>query len=155
MAGTSPPALSKSMFTVLSFQTQSAAKQKTRWSFLRQRADECFVQRESMHTSSGAAYGRDGDGGDAPESSYYKNRENRSLCQPRLLMKVWRAKLCDVWAGDFSCSFLRLQVRRLCSSCSFSDEQPRPFCHSPAFPRERLARHTRSSWDRAEKNTGK
>jgi hypothetical protein len=44
-------------------------KQKTRWGFLRQRADECFVLRNSMHTSSGAAYGRDDDGGDAPESS--------------------------------------------------------------------------------------
>jgi hypothetical protein len=44
-------------------------KQKTRWGFLRQRADECFVLRNSMHTSSGAACGRDDDGGDAPESS--------------------------------------------------------------------------------------
>jgi hypothetical protein len=33
MAGTSPPALSKSMFTVLSFQTQSAAKQKPAGAF--------------------------------------------------------------------------------------------------------------------------
>jgi hypothetical protein len=48
----------------------SRRKQKTRWSFLRQRADECFVLRNSMHTSSGAAYGRDDDGGDAPESSF-------------------------------------------------------------------------------------
>jgi len=46
-----------------------AEKQKTRWSFVRQRADECFVLRNSMHTSSGAACGRDDDGGDAPESS--------------------------------------------------------------------------------------
>jgi hypothetical protein len=44
-------------------------KQKTRWGFLRQRADECFVLRNSMHTSSGAAYGRDDGGCDAPESS--------------------------------------------------------------------------------------
>jgi hypothetical protein len=46
-----------------------AEKQKTRWSFVRQRADECFVSRNSMHTSSGAACGLDDGGGDPPESS--------------------------------------------------------------------------------------
>jgi hypothetical protein len=48
---------------------QRHKKQKTRWGLLRQRADECFVLRNAMHTSSGAAYGRDDGGGNAPESS--------------------------------------------------------------------------------------
>jgi len=47
----------------------SARKTKNPLGLLRQRADECFVSRNSMHTSSGAANGRDDDGGDAPESS--------------------------------------------------------------------------------------
>jgi len=47
----------------------TAQKTKNPLGLLRQRADECFVLRNSMHTSSGAAYGRDDDGGDAPENS--------------------------------------------------------------------------------------
>jgi hypothetical protein len=51
-------------------ENQRPEKQKTRWGLLRQRANECFVLRNSMHTSSGAACGRDDDGGDAPENSH-------------------------------------------------------------------------------------
>jgi hypothetical protein len=81
MAGTNPPAFAKSMFTDSTclppkikspkpnLQNLSPEKQKTRWGFLRQRADECFVLRNSMHTSSDAAWGCD-DGGDASESSH-------------------------------------------------------------------------------------
>jgi hypothetical protein len=72
IAGTSPPALSKSMFTdstCVPPEKLNAKKQKTRWAYCASGADECFVLRNSMHTSSGAAYGRDDDGGDAPESS--------------------------------------------------------------------------------------
>jgi hypothetical protein len=34
-----------------------------------------------MHTSSGAAYGRGDDAGDAPVSSFLENKENPALCQ--------------------------------------------------------------------------
>jgi hypothetical protein len=69
---------------------KTAQKQKTRWGLLRQRADECFVLRNSMHTTSGAAYGRDEDGGDAPESSWYENKENRRRCQPGFFGQICR-----------------------------------------------------------------
>jgi len=49
-----------------SSQSFRAQKQKTRQALLRRRAEECFVQRTAMHTSSGAACGRDDDGDDAP-----------------------------------------------------------------------------------------
>jgi hypothetical protein len=77
------------MFMIRASRMKSALKTKNPLGLLRQRADECFALRNSMHTSSGAAYGRDdGDGGDAPEKSCYENRENRALCQSRFFMRT-------------------------------------------------------------------
>jgi hypothetical protein len=42
-----------------------------------------------MHTSSGAAYGRDDDGGDAPVSSCLENKENHVDCQPRFSANLY------------------------------------------------------------------
>ena len=49
------------------FPKLTAKKQKTRWAFLRQRAEECFVYRIAIRTTADAALGRDDDGADASE----------------------------------------------------------------------------------------
>jgi len=72
-------------------QKRTVKKQKNRWDFLRQRADECFVLRNSMHTLSGAAYGRDDDGGDAPESSRYESTEKCRTSNRRFWRRYWNA----------------------------------------------------------------
>src|SRR6266705_3372809 len=66
MAGTKPLPFSKSTFISSCLPNFLAQKHKTRHAWLRRRAEECFVWRIAMHTSAGAACGRDDDA-DAPE----------------------------------------------------------------------------------------